>query len=538
MMDMNVFSATARTMKLSFSLQEIALFTLLLAIIPLFLAIKYAKNKKNGKTPPPEAAGSWPIIGHLHLLGGAKRLLHRTFGSMADELGPIFSLRLGIHRALVVSNWEVAKECFTTNDKVFPTRPKSMAVKIMGYDHAMLGFVPYGQYWRDLRKLAVVELLSNRRLELLRHVRDTETNFFMKKLYQEAAKNGGHIVVEMKERFGDLAVNIIAKMISGKRYFSGSNAIKDEDSRQFCKAIKDFFYLAGLFLASDSIPFLGWFYFVKGYVGEMKKTAKELDEVLERWLKEHKEKRLKGVIKEEEQDFIHVMLSLMDEGEISAKEADNIIKGTCLSLILGSNDTTVATLTWALSLLLNNPGILKKAQDELDIQVGKHQQVEEPHVKNLAYLQAIVKETLRLYPATPVSVPREAMEDCIIASFHIPAGTRLYLNLWKLHRDPSIWTNPLEFQPERFLNEHASLDVRGRDFEYLPFGSGRRMCPGVSFAVQVLSLTLARLLHGFELMSVSDSPVDMSESPGVICHKATPLEVAFTPRLPFILYEG
>ncbi|OAY25458.1 cytochrome P450 CYP82D47-like [Manihot esculenta] len=497
-------------MTLFFCIEEIALLALLLAFIPLFLAIKYAKNKKNGKTPPPEAAGSWPIIGHLHLLGGAKQLPHRTLGCLADELGPIFSIRLGIHRVLVVSNWEVAKECFTTNDKVFPTRPKSLAVKIMGYDHAMLGFAPYGQYWRDVRKLAVVELLSNRRLELLRHVRDTETNFFIKKLYQEAVKNGGHAVVEMKERFGELAMNIIAKMVSGKRYFSGNNGIKGEDSRQFCKALEDFMYLTGLFLASDTIPFLGWLDLVKGHVGEMKRTAKELDEVLGRWVKQHREKRIKGVIKEEEQDFIHVMLSVMDDGEISANEADKIIKGTCLSLILGGNDTTVVTLIWALSLLLNNPRVLKKAQDELDIQVGKHQQVKESHVKNLVYLQAVVKETLRLYPATPLSVPREAMEDCIIAGFHIPAGTRLFVNLWKLHRDPSIWTNPLEFQPERFLNEHASLDVRGQDFEYLPFGSGRRMCPGVSFALQVLNLTLARLLHGFELRTVSDSPVDMN----------------------------
>ncbi|KAF2305851.1 hypothetical protein GH714_008449 [Hevea brasiliensis] len=420
---------------------------------------------------------------------------------MADELGPIFSIRLGIHRAVVVSNWKVAKECFTTNDKVFLTRPKSLAVKIMGYDHAMLGFAPYGQYWRDMRKLAVVELLSNRRLQLLRHVRDTETNFFIKNLYQESVKNGGRAVVEMKERFEDLAVNIIAKKVSGKRYSGGSNGIKDKESRQFCKALKDFFYLTGLFLASDTVPFLGWLDLVKGYVGDMKRTAKEMDEVLGRWVKEHREQRLKGGIKEEEQDFIHVMLSVMDDGKISANEIDNIIKGTCFSLILGGNDTNVVTLTWALSLLLNNRIVLKKAQDELDIQVGKHQRVEESDVKNLVYLQAIVKETLRLYPATPLSVQREAMEDCMIAGFHIPAGTRLFVNLWK-----------------------------GQDFEYLPFGSGRRMCPGVSFALQVLILTLARLLHGFELRTVSDSPVDMSESPGLTNLKANTFGGCFQPQ--------
>ncbi|XP_048229518.1 xanthotoxin 5-hydroxylase CYP82C4 [Ricinus communis] len=156
---------------------------------------------------------------------------------------------------------------------------------------------------------------------------------------------------------------------------------------------------------------------------------------------------------------------------------------------------------------------------------------------NLTYLQAIVKETLRLYPAAPLSVPREAMVDCTIAGYHIPAGTRLFVNLWKMHRDPNIWINPLEFQPERFLNEHTHQDIRGQDFECIPFGSGRRMCPGVSFALQILHLTLARLLQGFELKRVSDNPIDMSESPGLTSPKATPLEVVLSPRLPSMHYE-
>ncbi|KAJ6671302.1 CYTOCHROME P450 82C3-RELATED [Salix viminalis] len=129
------------------------------------------------------------------------------------------------------------------------------------------------------------------------------------------------------------------------------------------------------------------------------------------------------------------------------------------------------------------------------------------------------------------------MEDCTVAGFHIPAGTRLLVNLWKLHRDPNIWADPLEFQPERFLKEHANLDVGGQDFEFTPFGSGRRACPAVTFAVQVVHLTLARLLHGFELRTVSDTPVDMTESPGLTVPKAAPLEVVLRPRLPPVAYE-
>ena len=207
------------------------------------------------------------------------------------------------------------------------------------------------------------------------------------------------------------------------------------------------------------------------------------------------------------------------------------------NLILAGNDTTSITLTWALSLLLNNRHALKKAQAELEIHVGKHRQVDGSDIKNLVYLQAIVKETLRLYPPGPLSVPHEAMEDCTVAGFHIQAGTRLLVNLWKLHRDPRVWLDPLEFQPERFLTKHAGLDVRGKNYELLPFGSGRRVCPGISFALELTHLALARLLHGFELGVVADSPVDMTEGPGLSAPKATPLEVTIVPRLPFELYS-
>ena len=182
----------------------------------------------------------------------------------------------------------------------------------------------------------------------------------------------------------------------------------------------------------------------------------------------------------------------------------------------------MVTLTWVLSLLLNNRHALKKAQEELDIHVGKDKLVEESDIKMLVYLQAIVKETLRLYPPGPLSVPHESMEDCVVGGYHIPAGTRLLINLYKLHRDPQVWSDPCEFQPERFLTTYKDFDVRGQNFELIPFGSGRRMCPGISFAFQILELTLASLLQGFEFGTPLDEAVDMSEAIGLTNLKATP----------------
>ena len=158
-------------------------------------------------------------------------------------------------------------------------------------------------------------------------------------------------------------------------------------------------------------------------------------------------------------------------------------------------------------------------------------------MKNLVYLQAIIKESLRLYPAAPLSIPHESMEECTVGGYHIPAGTRLFTNLSKIHRDPQVWSDPDEFQPERFLTTHKDCDFRGQHFELIPFGSGRRMCPGVSFALQVLNLALATLLHGFDIETLDDAPIDMIETGGITNIKATPLEALLTPRLSPGLYD-
>ncbi|KAI6695294.1 hypothetical protein NL676_023004 [Syzygium grande] len=184
------------------------------------------------------------------------------------------------------------------------------------------------------------------------------------------------------------------------------------------------------------------------------------------------------------------------------------------------------------------PRVLKKAQQELDTHVGKSRHVEESDVKNLTYLQAIVKETLRLYPPAPIVGLRSTMEDCTFSGgFRIPAGTRLLFNYWKIQRDERVWSNPEEFEPERFLTTHANVDVRGQNFELIPFGAGRRSCAGTSLALHTVHLTLASLLQSFEINTVSDEPVDMTEGPGLTNLKTTPLEVLLIPRLDQKVYE-
>lgn len=204
------------------------------------------------------------------------------------------------------------------------------------------------------------------------------------------------------------------------------------------------------------------------------------------------------------------------------------------NLIAGGTDTTTVTLVWVLSLLLNNPSVLSKVQEELDLQVGKERLVDESDISKLVYLQAVVKETLRLYPAGPLSA-RVLIEDCTIGGYYVPKGTRLITNIWKIQTDPEIWPDPFEFKPERFLTTHKHIDVKGKHFELIPFGGGRRACPGLTFGLQMTHIIIAGLLHAFDLSS--NEPVDMIGSFGLTNMKATPLNVLVKPRLPPCVYD-
>lgn len=203
------------------------------------------------------------------------------------------------------------------------------------------------------------------------------------------------------------------------------------------------------------------------------------------------------------------------------------------ALLVGAVDTTMVTLTWALCLLLNNRDVLKKARDELNTHVGRDRRVEESDIKKLTYFQAIIKESLRLYPAGQLLAPRESLEDCVVGGYYILKGTRLMVNLSKVHRDPQVWPNPNEFQPERFLTSHKDVDIKGKNYELMPFGSGRRMCPGISLGLRLMQLGLASLIHEFELETPSDESIDMNAMVGISNFKASSFEVLLKPRLSF-----
>ncbi|XP_030545397.1 cytochrome P450 CYP82D47-like [Rhodamnia argentea] len=517
-------------------LQDLSCLTgIILAIVILSIFGLFKSTSSSKLRTPPEAAGAWPVIGHLPILAKSE-LPHKTLASMADQYGPIFTIRLGVFPALVVSGSEMAKECFTKNDIALSTRPRQLAQKILGYSFAMFPFAPYGLYWREVRKMVTLELLSSRRVNSqLNPVQAAEADVAIQELHElwiENKDDSGHVTVDLKQWFAKLTLNVILRIVAGKCYSAA-----DEEEEQRCqKALREFFRLLGTFIAADALPFLKWLD-LGGHEKAMKRTAEELDKIVGGWLEEHKSNSKDLRETNGGRDFMDVMLSVFNDDEIGGYDADTVIKATCLAMIAGGSDSSMVTLTWAISLLLNNLPLLKKAQEELDAQIGKQRHVKQADIASLTYLQAVVKETLRLHPAAPLSAPRLFTEGCTVGEYHVPKGTRLILNIWKIQTDPREWPDPLEFRPERFLSSHKDVDVKDSNFALLPFGCGRRICPGMNFGLEMVHFLLARFLHAFEISTVDDSPVDMSEIFGLTNLKATPLEVVLRPRLTQELYR-
>ncbi|MCL7039080.1 hypothetical protein MKW94_030590 [Papaver nudicaule] len=506
----------------------------LLAIALIFIFWNHGRRTKPTKKLAPEASGGRPIMGHLHLFNDSE-LTHRKLGLMADTYGPVFGIRFGSHKTLVVSDWEIVKECFTTNDKLFSNRPGTLSIKLMFYDADSIGYAPYGAYWRDLRKISTLKLLSNHRIDTIKHLRTSEVESCFELLYNQwrnGEKRGGKEAfasVGMDSWLGDLTFNVVARIVAGKKNFSANG---DVGAQRYKAAMDEAMRLMRFFAFSDVIPSLSWLDSLRGLVGDMKKCASEIDAVMATWVEEHRAKRISGNDSELEHDFIDVCLDIMEHSSLPGTDPDLVVKSTCLDMILGGSDTTTVTLTWAMSLLLNHPQVLQKAKEELDTQIGKTRQVDDSDIPNLPYIQAIIKETMRLYPAGPL-IERRTMEDCEVGGYHVQAGTRLIVNVWKMQRDGSVYKDdPLEFRPDRFLTCNAGVDLKGQHYELIPFGAGRRICPGVSFAVQLMHLVLARLLHEFDITTVGpEAKVDMAESGGLLCCKIMPLEVLIKPRL-------
>lgn len=426
----------------------------------------------------------------------------------------------------------MAKEILKTQDLKFASRPKTAAGKYTTYNYSDITWSPYGAYWRQARKMCLMELFSARRLDSYEYIRTEETRALLRGLF---AASGETIL--LKDHLSTVSLNVISRMVLGKKYTEESESetpIVSPD--EFKKMMDELFLLNGVLNIGDSIPWIG-FLDLQGYERRMKTLSKKFDRFLEHVLDEHNERR-SGVKDYVAQDMVDVLLQLADDPDLDVKLGRTGVKAFTQDLIAGGTESSAVTVEWALSELLKHPQIIERATEELDSVIGKDRWVEEKDVQNLPYVEAIMKETMRMHPVAPMLVPRMAREDCTINGYDIRAGTRVLVNVWTIGRDPEIWDSPDEFRPERFLGKN--IDVKGHDFELLPFGAGRRMCPGYSLGLKVIQLTLANLLHGFKWRlpePVTEKDLDMDEIFGLSTPRKVPLEAVVEPRLPQHVYN-
>lgn len=301
-----------------------------LALLLVLYVFYRNKPKHSNKNIIPEPSGSWPLIGHLPLLGGKESTVCKKLGAMADKYGPLFSLKLGSRRVLVVSSWEIAKNCLTNNDLTLATRASIAAGKHIGYNNAIFALAPYGEYWRNIRKMVTIELLSAHRLEKLKHIRFSEMDLFIKELFGFCSAQNMSAHVDMSEVLERLTFNINLRMLVGKRFSSSAYGQENSEPWRYEKAIKQALYLCGVFVLADALPYFEWLD-VQGHVRSMKRTAKELDSVISGWLDDHVRRKRESQGTVCESDFMDVMLAnLPEDAVISGHTRDTIVKATTL----------------------------------------------------------------------------------------------------------------------------------------------------------------------------------------------------------------
>ncbi|KAI5665391.1 hypothetical protein M9H77_15244 [Catharanthus roseus] len=499
-----------------------------LAIVVLFcFFLTNLRRKKHLNLPP--GPKPWPIIGNLNLIGP---LPHRSIHQLSKKYGPIMQLKFGSFPVVIASSVEMAKIFLKTMDANFTGRPKTAAGKYTTYNYSDIAWAPYGPYWRQARKICLMELFSMKRVESYEYIRAEEIKSLMAELYKTAGKP-----IVLKDYLSSAGLNVISRMVLGKRYTDESeNSIVS--AQEFKKMVNEWLLLNGVITIGDNIPWLE-FLDLQGYIKRMKVLSKKFDRFLEHVLDEHIARRKQSSNKEDygSKDMVDVLLELADDPNLEIKLERNGVKAFTLDFLAAGTESSTVIVEWAISELLKKPQIFNNAIEELDRVISKNRWVEEKDMSNLPYIEAIIKETLRMHPIAPLLVPRTALQNCQVAGYDIPKGTRVLVSTWTISRDPALWENPDEFWPERFIGK--AIDVKGQNFELLPFGSGRRMCPATNMGLKVIQATLANLLHGYNwrlLGGLGPEDLEMEEIFGLSTSKKIPLEAIAEPRLSPNLY--
>ncbi|CAN0856112.1 Premnaspirodiene oxygenase, partial [Linum grandiflorum] len=389
--------------------------------------------------------------------------------------GPLIHLQFGQVSAVVISSSEIAKHVTKTHDINFSNRPFLLAAKVLC--EGDIAFAPYGEYWRQLRRVCTLELLSSRRVGSYRSIREKETSDFVRRI---ASREGS--LTNLSEMIGSLTNSITATAAFGKKC--------GEEQDEFLRIVKEVLQVASGFSLPDMFPSSTWLHVFSGLEGKLVNIRRRTDKILGKIIDEHRD----GV--EQEEDLVDVLLLAQKHGHIPFPcDGDTCLKSIIMEIFTAGTETSATTVTWAMTELVRDQRVYEKAQSEVRRVFGGKGMVTEDGIEELKYLKMVVKEALRLH--TPAALlARQTTEDVKIEGYDIPAKTKVLANVWAIARDPKYWKEPERFWRERFME--VSSDFQGTDFMFMPFGIGRRICPGMNFGIANIELPLASLLYHFD----------------------------------------
>ncbi|XLR36905.1 cytochrome P450 71D10 [Arachis hypogaea] len=479
----------------------------------LFMLLKIAMKKFSSSkdiTNLPPGPRKLPIIGNMHNLVGS--MPHECLRNLASKYGPLMHLKLGEVSHIIVTSPEMAQEIMKTQDLNFCDRPNLLFARVMNYNRTGIVFGPYGDYWRRVRKICTTELLTAKRVQSFRHIREAEVSELVKAISQSEGS-----IFNLSHNILSMTYGIVARTAFGKKY---------SYYEVFISSFEEALQIGGGHCIADLYPSIR---VLLEMMSRDKTKLEELhlksDKIVQDIIDDHKNKK-GGKCEEEvdDEDLVDVLLKFQQKDSEYPLTNDNI-KSVIQDIFVGGGETSSAVVEWAMAEMIKKPKMMEAAQAEVRRVYGSKGYVDESELHQLTYLKCIIKETLRLHPSVPLLLPRENREPCQIKGYQIPSNSRIIINAWAIGRDPRYWVDAMEFKPERFVDNY-SIENRGTNFEFISFGGGRRMCPGIAFATPNMELPLAQLLYHFDWKlpnGIKNEELDMSELFGITIRRRNDL---------------